>query len=284
MVLAACAVFLAGIGPEIGHANPLQATAPFLHSAKTFAVLGASAVTNTGSSILKGNLGINPGTSITGFSPGIVVGTTHVADAAAIQAQVDTTTAYNALVSQACDSDLTGQDLGGMIRVPGVYCFLSSAQLTGVLTLDAQGDPNAVWIFKIGSTLTTATSSAVILNGGIPCNVFWQVGSSATLGTGTEFKGNIIALTSINLGTGANVGGLVLAQNGAVTLDTNSVDATVCAGVPSAVRLSKNLSPVTIPARGVSILTITLLLFGGGIGGVATWLGWQWRKARSKSK
>src|SRR4029077_17131484 len=120
--------------------------------------------------------------------------------------------------------DLTGQNLGGKTLTPGVYCFASSAQLTGALTLDAQGDANAVFIFKIGSTLTTASASSVVLiNGGSPNNVFWQVGSSATLGTTTAFVGNIVALTSITLTTGVVVSGRVLARNGAVTMDTNTV-------------------------------------------------------------
>ena len=107
-------------------------------------------------------------------------------------------TAYNDLAGQACDTNLTGQDLGGKTLTPGVYCFNTSAQLTGDLVLDAQGNPAAVWIFQMGSTLTTASNaSVVVINGGSSCNVFWQVGSSATLGTGTAFKGNILALASI---------------------------------------------------------------------------------------
>ena len=137
---------------------------------------------------------------------------------------------------------MTGQDLGGLTLTPGVYCFSSSAQLTGTLTLDAQGNPNAVFIFKIGSTLTTASNSSVVVintggNSSIACNVFWQVGSSATLGTGTSFAGNILALTSITLNTGANVSGRVLARNGAVTLDTNNV--TVCPPPRSSAPLSR---------------------------------------------
>ena len=283
VLLAACAVFLASANLQVGEARPLLAIAPPLRTAKTFAVLGASTVTNTGDTILNGDLGVSPGTSITGFPPGSITGTTHTNDAVAQQAQADTTAAYNALTSQACDLDLTGQDLGGLALTPRVYCFDTSAQLTGALTLN--GSATDVWVFKIGSTLTTATGASVILAGGAsPCNVFWQIGSSATLGTTTAFKGNILALASIDLGTGASLSGLALAQTGAVTLDTNSVDATVCAGVPSVVGLSKSFSPATITAGGVSTLTITLLLFGGGIGGLATWLGWQLRKARSKSK
>ena len=210
-------------------ASPASAqTAPSLGSAQRFAVLGGSTVTNTGSSVITGDLGVSPGTAVTGFPPGLVVsGTIHGADAAALAAQDAVTTAYNSLVGQACTQDLTGQDLGGQTLTAGVYCFSSSAQLTGTLTLNAQGNANAVFIFKMGSTLTTASASSVVLtNGGSPGNVFWQVGSSATLGTGTSFAGNILALTSITVTTGARVTGRTLARNGAVTLDTNAVTAT----------------------------------------------------------
>ena len=167
-------------------ASPASAqTAPSLGAAQGFAVLGGSTVTNTGSSVITGDLGVSPGSAVTGFPPGLVVsGTIHGADAAALAAQDAVTTAYNSLVGQACTQDLTGQDLGGQTLTAGVYCFSSSAQLTGTLTLNAQGNANAVFIFKMGSTLTTASASSVVLiNGGSPGNVFWQVGSSATLGT-----------------------------------------------------------------------------------------------------
>ena len=134
--------------------------------------------------------------------------TTHAADAVALQAQNDLTTAYNAAAGLVHTQDLTGQDLGGLTLMPGVYFFSSSAQLTGTLTLNDQGDPNAQFVFQIGSTLTTASNSSVVtINGGsMPgCTVFWQVGSSATLGTGTAFEGHILALTSITLNTGATI-------------------------------------------------------------------------------
>ena len=203
------------------------ATAPSLGTAETFGVLGASAVTNTGASVINGDLGVWPGTSITGFPPGSITGTEHATDAVAQQAQSDVTTAYNVLAGQACDTNLTGQDLGGLTLTPGVYCFDSSAQLTGTLTLNAQGNPNAVWVFQIPSTLTTASNSSVVFTDGLEsCYVFWQVGSSATLGTGTQFVGNILAYTSITLTTGASLKGRALARNGAVTMDDNTV--TLC--------------------------------------------------------
>ena len=267
--LTGTAVLLAGCGGGGGGggqtANLLTAAAvaPPLGTEQDFAVLAGSTVTNTGSSVITGNLGVNPGSAVTGFPPGLVAGgTIHAADAQSLQAQNDTTTMYNNLAGQACDFDLTGQDLGGMTLVSGVYCFSSSAQLTGTLTLNAGGNPNAVWVFKTGSTLTTASGSSVLLtNGAQPCNVFWQVGSSATLGTATSFVGNILALTSITLNTGANVSGRVLARNGAVTLDTNNVSVSVCGVPPDTIippTLGKNFSPATIDAGGVSTLTITL--------------------------
>ena len=202
-------------------------SAPSLGAARSFAVLGASTVTNTGLSVITGALGVSPGTAVTGFGPGLVAsGTIHSADAAASAAQEAVTTAYNSLTDMACTQDMTGLDLGGQALTPGVYCFSSSAQLTGTLTLNAQGNPNAVFVFKMGSTITTASASSVVLtNGGSAGNVFWQVGSSATLGTGTSFAGNILAMASITATTGVRVNGRALARNGAVTLDTNAVTA-----------------------------------------------------------
>jgi hypothetical protein len=217
-----------------GPSAALAQTAPSLGSAQSFAVLGASTVTNTGATVLTGDLGVSPGTAVTGFPPGIVNGTIHAADAAALAAQTSVTTAYNSLASQTCTQDLTGQDLGGKTLTAGVYCFSTSAQLTGTLTLNAQGNANAVFIFKMGSTLTTAANSvAVVSNGGQNSKVFWQVGSSATLGTGTRLAGNVLAFMSITVTTGAQVSGRALARNGAVTLDTNTLIASVPLALPS---------------------------------------------------
>jgi uncharacterized repeat protein (TIGR01451 family) len=237
------------------------AVAPSLGTAESFAVLGASTVTNTGPTIVTGDLGVSPGTAVTGFPPGIVVGgTIHSADAVAAQAQNDTTTAYVNLAGQACDTTFgVPTDLVGLTLVPGVYCFASSASLTGQLTLDAGGDPNAVWVFKVGSTLITGSNASVLMtNGGQQCNVFWQVGSSATLGTGTSFVGNILALTSITLNTNASLSGRALAQNGAVTMDSNAVAISTCAVPAIAPTLGKAFSPATIAAGGTSTLTVTL--------------------------
>jgi Ice-binding-like len=214
-----CSAFLM-CGPR-AHASTIN-----LGTADAFAVAAGSTVTNTGPTVVQGDLGVWPGSAITGFPPGTVTdGTIHAADAVAMQAQSDITMAYNDAALLPCGTDLTGQNLGGLTLGPGVYCFASSAQLTGTLMLNALGDPNAEFIFQIGSTLTTASASSVIFtNGGAGDSVFWQVGSSATLGTTTDFAGNILALKSITLNTGANIQcGRALAQNGAVTMDTNTV-------------------------------------------------------------
>jgi hypothetical protein len=226
---------------------------------QNFAVLGASTVTNTGSSVITGDLGLHPGTAITGFPPGLVTGEMHATDAVALQAQTDTTATYLDLAGQPCNTTISA-DLGGQTLTPGVYCSASTMGLTGALTLDAGGDPNAVWVFQMGSTLTTASNSSVVLiNGADACNVFWQVGSSATLGTTTSFVGNIFALTSITLNNGASVSGRVLARNGAVTLDNNTITAPVCGVAPvTSITLDKTFGPGTINAGGSSTLTITL--------------------------
>jgi hypothetical protein len=196
-----------------------------LGTAETFAVLGASTVTNTGATQIRGNLGVSPGTAITGFPPGIVeVGTIHDGDAVAMQAQADLNTAYNAFAGLPCKFNLTGQDLGGLTLTPGVYCFDSSAQLTGTLVLDFQGSTTAHFVFQIGSTLTTASSSMVSLaNCTKHCEIFWQVGSSATLGTTSKFSGNIMAKASITITTNVVICGRALAETGAVTMDTDMV-------------------------------------------------------------
>jgi len=204
----------------------------------TFGVLAGSTVTNSGATFVVGNLGVSPGTAITGINgiapggPGMVSGTIHSADAFALQAQNELTAAYNAAAGAASTATKTG-DLGGQTLFPGVYTAPSTTlMITGVLTLDAQGNPNAQFIFQVGSGLTTATGSGVLLiNGAQPSNVFWQVGSSATLGTSSSFSGNILALASISLGTGVAIQGRALARTGAVTLLDNAITAPAGPGV-----------------------------------------------------
>jgi hypothetical protein len=219
-----------GVALAIARSNPATAIAtPVpLGTAGTYAVLAGQSVTNTGPSVITGDVGVSPGTSITGFPPGIVLGTIHSADAAALQAKSDLVTAYNNAAGQATDAVLP-PDLGGLTLTPGVYTAPGAAQITGTLTLDAQNNPNAVWVFQIASTLITASASNVnLINGASPCNVYWQVGSSATLGTASTMVGTVMALTSITATTGTDIQGRLLARNGSVTLDTNTITRPDC--------------------------------------------------------
>lgn len=193
-----------------------------------FAVLAGTTVTNTGPTLVSGDVGVSPGTAITGFPPGLVSGTIHSADGAAAGAQAALTTGYIDAAGRSGGTVIAG-DLSGQTLVGGVYKSTSSLGLTGDLTLDGQGNADAVFIFQISSTLITGSGSHVLLtNGATACNVFWQVGSSATLGTNSVFKGNILALTSISLTTGAQMEGRALARNGAVTLDSNTITGCIC--------------------------------------------------------
>ena len=212
------------------------ATSPTLTGSTNYSVLGASTVTNTGITTIGGNLGVSPGTAITGFPPGIVGGTTHSHDADAISAQTDDVTAFGTL-DQTCDhSYADGQDLTLLSPLsPGVYCSAGSFAISGNLTLSGSG----VWIFKSVSTLITASHSVV--TGGDPCNVWWRVGSSATLGTSSSIIGNIFALASITFNTSATLNGRALAQTGAVTLDTNTISAPVCGVIPSPTTATLNV-------------------------------------------
>jgi Ice-binding-like len=225
IALAVSAAFVAV--PAAAQAAPVN-----LATASPFVALGGSTVTNSGPSVLGGDLGVAPGTALVGFGlPAVVNGATHANDAVAKQAQSDLTTAYDVAAGQpvAPANDLTGTDLGNRTLTAGAYRYTSSAQLTGPLTLDAQGDPNAQFVFEIASALTTASASSVVLiNGASPCNVYWQVGSSATLGTTTAFQGNLMALTSISLNNGASAIGRLLARNGQISLINNVLDGSRC--------------------------------------------------------
>src|ERR1041384_3524783 len=206
---------------------PYDATAAqapvVLGSATTFAVLAGSTVTSTGGSTVNGDLGISPGLTLTGAPT--VNGATHLADPVAALAQLDLTTAYNDAAGRTVGAITVAGNLGGQTLTPGLYTSTSSLEISsGDLTLDAQGDANAVFIFQMGSTLTTTSGRQVILRGGAKAaNIYWVVGSSATLGTTSIFEGNILAMASITLTTGAVVEGRALALTGAVTLDSNAV-------------------------------------------------------------
>lgn len=236
--------------------------APSLGSAAGFAVLGGTTVTNAGATTISGDVGVAPGTALTGFPPGSITGTTHLGDPIAVQAQADAVIAYDAVVASVCGTMLTGQDLGGLTLTPGTYCFGGAAQMTGTLTLDGLGDNNAVFLIKVGSTLTTAVAAAVTLtNGANANNVFWQIGSSATLGGATDFAGNLLALASITVSSGASVNGRLVALNAAVSMDTNAIalpsDATVVSTGPGCGTPTPTLSAIGLPTLGNPAFALT---------------------------
>ena len=207
-------------------------TVPLATSAN-YAVLGGSTVTNTGASTLNGSLGLSPGTSVTGFPPGLVIppGTKNITNAAAAQAQSDLTAAYVNAAGRPLNATTTA-NLANKHLQAGVYAGPSKGalSLTGPLVLDGAGNANSVFIFQTNSTLITASGSTVtLINGAQECNVFWQVGSSATLGTGSVFVGNILALTSITVNNSVTVHGRALARNGAVTLINDTFTRPTCA-------------------------------------------------------
>lgn len=251
--------------------STLAQTVPPLGAAESFAVLGGTAVTATGPAVISGNVGVSPGSAVTGFPPAVVVNGQIYTGVGSLAgpAQSSARDAFNNLAGQACPSanNLTGMILGqtpgALVLTPGVYCFDTSAQLNAILTLNDGGNPNAVFIFQIGTTLTTASSSQVVMSsGGRGTNVYWQVGTSATIGTSTSFRGNIIADTSITLTTSATTTGRVFALDGAATIDSTSVNAvptgiefsassyTVGEGVPSVslrvLRTGDTTSPATV--------------------------------------
>jgi hypothetical protein len=218
-----------------------------LGAAQTYSVLSGQTVTNTGPSVLFGDVGVSPGTAITGFPPGLALGVAHAGDAEAGGAQSDLTIAYNDAAGRAPTANIAG-DLGGLTFTPGVYNASSSIGLTGTLTLDAEGDPAAVFIFQVGSALTTASASSVsMINGAQPCNVFWQIGSSATLGTNTDFIGTILALTSISVTTSTTVEGRALARNGQVSLDTDVFTEPGCDTTPTTTTTTPDETTTTTP-------------------------------------
>ena len=198
-----------------------SAPSPILGTASTYGILAGSTVTCVTGGTINADVGVSPGSTTTGFPPCTITGATNLANAASAQAQVDLTAAFNQLAGLPCGTVITPADLGGRTLPPGVYCVASSLGVTGTVTL--AGPASGVWVFQIGSTLTTGTTANIALSGGaLARNVWWQVGSSATLGTGTTFRGNIIALTSITLVDNATMLGRALARNGAVSLGTNN--------------------------------------------------------------
>ena len=221
-----------------------------LGTAAPFSVLGGSTVTNTGPTTMFGDLGLSPGSSVTGAPH--VLGETHIDDAVAIAAKNDLTTAYDDAASRPSNGS-AGTDLAGQLFLPGVRTASSSLLLSsGSVTLDAQGNPAAVFIFQIPTTLITGSGTSVsLINGAQACNVVWQVGSSVTLGTGTSFVGTVMALQSITANTAATIHGRLLARNGAVTLDTNTITTSNCAssvsGGGGGLETPNGVPPVGVP-------------------------------------
>ena len=231
---------------------------------RTFAVLGGTTSTCAGASVITGDVGVSPGPAIVGFpAPCTAIGTVRVPpDPLPAAAQVELAAAYTTLIGQPCAATV-GPDLAGLTLTQGVYCVTAApSNLTGTLTLNGQGLPNAVWVFRMASTLITSSGATVLLtNGANACNVQWQVSSSATLGSGTTFVGNILALTAISMNTGANLTGRVLARNAAVTLDTNNVSFGACgaAGGPGGAPPPFPGPVPTLPEIGAWALLVVLL-------------------------
>jgi hypothetical protein len=229
--------------------------APNLGTAAASSVVAGTTVTNTGATTLSGNVDVSPGSAVTGFPPGTIGGTLHAGDAVAGTAESDVTAAYLSAMN-AIATGTANSDLGGQTFTPGVYAASSSMSLTGTVTLS--GDANSVFIFQSVSGLTTAPGSSVVLTGGVQaCNVFWQVGSSATLGTTTSFVGNILALTSISLATGASLNGRALARNGGVTLQGNTITSPTCLAVPPTTTTTSTTTTTVAPTTTTTVAPTT---------------------------
>jgi hypothetical protein len=274
--------WLVALGALAGDAQ--AAPAPVvLGAADSFAVLGASTVTNTGVSTVNGDLGVSPGTAVTGFPPGTISGTLHANDATAVQAHADLATAYADAAGRTSAVPIPA-DLGGHTLTPGVYAYGTGLELTaGTLTLDAQGNPAAVFILQAGSTLTTGANTHVNLAGGAQaCNVFWQVGSSATLGASSVLTGTILASTSITIGGGVTIAGRALARDGAVTMDNDTVTTPHCATsmstldivAPQITNLSATLTgaplPLDTPVLDMDVTDATGSNLGWNVTAIAT--------------
>ena len=240
-----------------------------LGTTSSFAVLAGSTITNTGSTTINGDaggdIGVSAGSAITGFPPGTLTGTEHSNDAVAIRAQTDLVTAYNDAAGRTPVITIP-TELGGQTLTPGVYASNSGTfQITGTLTLDGQGESDPVFIFQTASTLITASDSNINpINNARYCRTFWRVGSSATLGTNSHFVGHIFALTSITANTGATVQGQLLARNGAVTLDTNTITNGICLAAPvPAIHITKTANPTALPS-GPGSVTYTYVVTNPG--------------------
>ena len=233
-----------------------------LGTAKSFAVLAGQTITNAGPTKITGDIGLHPGSAVTGFSSVTYVGALHLADGVALQAKNALVTAYNDAAGRT-PATTVATELGGQVLTAGVYNSAAGTfGVTGTLTLDAEGDAQAVFIFQMASTLITAPGSSVaLINGANACNVYWQVGSSATLDTTTSFKGTIMALTSIALKTGATLQGRALARNGEVTLDTNVITSAACAP-PTAPSIPNTALSGGGPLTLSLSLTLSLILIG----------------------
>jgi Ice-binding-like/WxL domain surface cell wall-binding len=243
--------WLVALGSLVSDAHATLGPAPVpLGGADGFAVMAGSTVTSAGVSAVTGDLGLSPGTAVTGFPPGTINGTLHAGDATAVQAHADLATAYTDAVGRAPAVPILG-DLGGVTLTPGVYAAGAALTLAGTLTLDAQGNPAAVFILQAGSTLGTAAGSQVNLAGGAQsCNVFWQVGSSATLGASSGLAGTILASTSISMVDGVTIDGRALARDGAVTMINDAVSAAHCTTLTSST--APTITPFTTKLTGLN--------------------------------
>jgi Ice-binding-like/WxL domain surface cell wall-binding len=240
---------LVALGSHTGDAQAALGPAPVsLGAAGSFGVLAGSTVTSAGFSTVGGDIGVSPGTAVTGFPPGTLTGMQHDGDATGAAAHADLASAYGDAVGRSPAAPITG-DLGGVTLTPGVYAAGAALTLAGNLTLDARGNPAAVFILQAGSTLGTAAGSHVNLAGGAQaCNVFWQVGSSATLGASSLLNGTIIASTSITMGDGVTIDGRALARDGAVTMINDTVNAAPCTPVTSGT--APSIAPFTTQLTG----------------------------------
>ena len=261
------ALFSGGLAAAIVTNAQAAATTVPLGTAGSFEVLAGTTVTNTGQTkLFGGNAGVSPGSSVTGFPPGKVnaPGSIHKADGFAAGAQRDLTTGYNVAAGEGPTLPIV-TDLGGQELTPGVYNSGSAISVgvgktgTGLtLTLNGGGNPDAVFVFQAGSKLTTASASQInLINGAQSCNVFWQIGSSATLGTGSSFRGTILALTSVSVDTNVTVIGRALARNGAVTLDDDTFTQATCATGTSTTTTTPGTTSTTTPTTTTTTIVLT---------------------------